>query len=261
MNIFLAKLITFILLTSSSLPGHAHELWLEPENFIIQPNSKLNAHIKVGQKFNGDKFPYLHSETKSLKLFLKKKTIILKLRDGDYPAIQSSLKKAGLYTLSYESIPERVNYKNFETFQSFLKEQDIWDEWSEKNSSLINTDINETYTRYAKSLINVGDGLGEDFNTGLLFELIALNNPYVSENKVEILLLYKNKPFANSQITIFNKINDQTIISKTRTDNNGKAFIPLNKGGIFLLSAVHFKKSEIKNADWHSLWASLTFEK
>ena len=64
MNSFLVKLITVILLTSSSLPGHAHELWLEPENFIIQPNSKLNAHIKVGQKFNGDKFPYLHSETK-----------------------------------------------------------------------------------------------------------------------------------------------------------------------------------------------------
>ncbi len=33
------------------------------------------------------------------------------------------------------------------------------------------------------------------------------------------------------------------------------------KKGAFLISAVHFKKSEIKNADWHSLWASLTFKK
>ena len=96
-------------------------------------------------------------------------------------------KKADLYILSYESIPEKVNYKNFKIFQSFLEEQDIWDEWSKKNSFLVNTDINEIYTRYAKSLINVVGGLGEDLNTGLLFELIALNNPYISKNKVEVL--------------------------------------------------------------------------
>ena len=118
MNSYLVKLVIIILLALSSLSGHTHELWLEPEKFTIQPNSKLNAHIKVGQEFNGDKFPYLFSETKSLKIFFDKKEIILRPRDGDYPAIQSKLKKADLYILSYESIPEKVNYKNFKIFQT-----------------------------------------------------------------------------------------------------------------------------------------------
>lgn len=261
MKKFLAKLIITIFLISNSIPSYSHELWLEPENFTTEPDTKLNIHIKVGQKFNGDKFPYLQSETKKLKIFLEEKEIKLKLRDGDYPAIQFPLKKIGLYTVSYESNPEEVIYQNFRLFQSFLEEQDIWDEWSKKNPNLINTDIRETYTRYAKSHIEVGNGKGKDFNTGLLFELILLENPYKNRNKIEVLLLYKNKPFPNSQITIFNKIDEQTIISKIRTDNNGKAFISIKKKGIYLLSAVHFKKSEVKNTDWQSLWASLTFKK
>ena len=261
MNHFLAKLTVVLLFSSISLTSSAHELWLEPEAFITQPNSKLNAHIKVGQKFNGDKFPYLRSETKSLKLFLEQKSITLQPRDGDYPAIQSLLEESGLHVLSYESTPEKVDYKNFEIFKTFLKDEGIWNEWSAKNPDFINSDINETYTRYAKSLIQVGTKSGEDFNTGLLFELIALNNPYGSENKIDVLLLYKNKPFPNSQITIFNKTGNETTISKIKTNNDGKAIISLEKKGAFLISAVHFKKSEIKNADWHSLWASLTFKK
>ena len=261
MNHFLAKLTVVLLFSSISLTSFAHELWLEPEAFITQPNSKLNAHIKVGQKFNGDKFPYLRSETKSLKLFLEQKSITLQPRDGDYPAIQSSLKESGLHILSYQSVPEKVDYKNFEVFKSFLQDEGLWKKWSKENPDFINSDINETYTRYAKSLIQVGAKPGEDFNTGLLFELIALNTPYGSENEVDVLLLYKNKPFPNSQITIFNKTKNETTISKIRTNNDGKATISLKKKGAFLISAVHFKKSEIKNADWHSLWASLTFKK
>ena len=153
MNYFLAKLILIISFSFTTITSSAHELWLEPETFITQPYSKLNTHIKVGQKFNGDKFPYLSSETKSLRLFLDQRPIILKPRDGDYPAIQSILKKSGLYVLSYESFPEKVDYKNFETFKTFLKEEGIWDSWNKKNSKFINSDISEIYTRYAKDTI------------------------------------------------------------------------------------------------------------
>ena len=261
MNHFLAKLTVVLLFSSISLTSSAHELWLEPEAFITQPNSKLNAHIKVGQKFNGDKFPYLRSETKSLKLFLEQKSITLKPRDGDYPAIQSPLKESGLHILSYESVPEKVDYKNFEVFKSFLQDEGLWKRWSKENPDFINSDIKETYTRYAKSLIQVGAKSGEDFNTGLLFELIALNNPYKNTNEVEVLLLYDGKPNPNSQITTFHKNRNQTEITKTKTDSSGKATISIKNTGLFLLSSVYFKKSDIKNADWQSLWASLTFQK
>jgi uncharacterized GH25 family protein len=261
MKYFLAKLTLTILFSLISITSSAHELWLEPEAFITQPNSKLNAHIKVGQKFNGDQFPYLRSETKNLKLFLDRKLIALTPREGDYPAIQSILKQAGLHVLSYESTPEKVDYKNFDTFKTFLQEEGIWNKWSQKNPDFINTDIKENYTRYAKSLIQVGAKPGEDFNTGLLFELIALNTPYTNTDKIEILLLYNGKPHPNSQITIFHKNKDQTSISKTKTNIHGKATISFEKTGRYLLSSVYLEKKKSDKADWQSLWASLTLQK
>jgi cobalt/nickel transport protein len=263
MNNFIGKLIIAVLLSTSSVSVLAHEMWLEPEPFITQSNTDLKAHIKVGQNFSGEKFPYIKSETKSLKLFLTQKEIKLKHRDGDYPAIKFPLTSPGLYVLSYESFPEKVNYANFEKFKSFLEEQNVWDNWSKQNPSFLNTNINELYTRYAKSLIQVGNQTEDDFNTGLTFELIALDNPYKENNKkgINVLLLYKNKPFPNSQIAIFNKLNNSVSVNKVITNKEGKAFVSLENNGLFLISSVHFIKSENKKADWHSLWASLTFSK
>jgi len=263
MNNFIGKLIIAVLLSTSTVSVLAHEMWLEPEQFITQSNTDLKAHIKVGQNFSGEKFPYIKSETKSLKLFLTQKEIKLKHRDGDYPAIQSLLTSPGLYVLSYESVAEKVNYASFEKFKSFLEEQNVWDNWSKENPSFINSTINEIYTRYAKSLVQVGSTSEEDFNTGLPFELIAIDNPYKNKNAkgIHVLLLYQNKPFANSQITVFHKLNNKVSIAKTTTNSDGKALISLENKGLYLVSAVHFVKSESKSADWHSLWASLTFEK
>ena len=263
MNKFLVKLLLIIFFIFKITLVRAHEMWLEPINFVPTINETLSAHIKVGQNFNGESYPYIKSETKSLKLFNQQKIIKLKHRDGDYPAIQSPMKQNGLYVLSYESIPEKVNYENFNKFKEFLEEQDIWNKWSKENPSYIISTINVIFTRYAKSLIQTGKSIDQDFNTQLLFEIIALENPYSAKNKegIKVLLLYKNKPFANSLITVFNKINNITSKQKIITDAKGEAYIPLKKQGTYLLSAVHFIKNNNKDADWHSLWASLTFEK
>jgi len=261
MNNFLIKIIFILFFSLKTSFVFSHEMWIEPESFVLRANEKLNAHIRVGQNFNGNSYPYISSETKSLKLFNKQKQIFIKNRDGDYPAIQLILRKNDLYILSYESIPEKVDYENFDKFKLFLQEQNLWNKWSKDNPNLINSKINEIYTRYAKSLIQVGNSDGNDFNTGLKFELIALNNPYNKSQKLEVLLIYNNKPFKNSLITIFNKFDNKIEINKIMTNQFGKATISLNKKGIYLLNAVQFIKNNTPSADWQSLWASLTFEK
>lgn len=262
MNKFLVKLILILVCSWQAAMVQAHEMWLEPLNFFPNINEQLKVHIKVGQNFNGESYPYIQSETKSLQLFNQNKTITLKHRDGDYPAIQSIVQKNGLHVLSYESIPEKVNYESFDKFKQFLQEQDLWDKWSKENPSYINSTIKEVYTRYAKSLIQIGQSNDEDFNTKLPFEIIALQNPYSAKNEkgIKVLLLYQNKPFKNYLINVFIKLNSDITKYKFKTNNYGEVFIPLNKKGIFLLSAVHFIKNKDYNSDWHSMWASLTFE-
>ena len=79
--------------------------------------------------------------------------------------------------------------------------------------------------------------------------------------KLRFFCFIKTNLFPIHKLLFLIKLENETTISKIRTNNDGKATIALEKKGAFLISAVHFKKSEIKNADWHSLWASLTFKK
>lgn len=257
------KLISIFIILTYGFSSSAHEMWLEPENFILKKNTEVKVNIRVGENLVGDSFPYIGSETKSFKLFLNKKQIKLKYRDGDYPAMKSLLKNNGLYVISYQSTPEQVNYENFSKFESFLKDQNLWDHWSSIYPSFINTEIKERYIRYAKSLVQVGQEKGKDFNTNLEFEIIAIDNPYIktNDNRIQILILYKNKPHINSQVTIFKKLNNKVVINKIKTNSEGKAFINLKEKGFFLISAIHFIKDPKNPLEWYSMWASLTFYK
>jgi uncharacterized GH25 family protein len=69
MNNFIGKFIVICLLFTTPLAAFAHELWLEPEQFILQPNTDVKADIKVGQQLHGNKYPYINSETKIYIIF------------------------------------------------------------------------------------------------------------------------------------------------------------------------------------------------
>ena len=260
MKNLLKKIVAIFIFYFYCTLSFSHELWLEPVQFNLQPNDKLQAHIKVGQNFNGEKYPYIGAETVKLNLFQNQKAIKLKHRDGDYPAIQAVLSKKGSYVLSYQSVPELLEYDNYEKFKSFLEEQGLWD----KNKFHNVEKITETYTRFAKSIIIAGNEKGSDHKTGLLFEMVLkepIRNAKVN-SYLPVKLLYHNKPYANSQITVFRSFEKTLNIDKIKTNSAGEANIPIKKGGLFLLNAVHFSENNNKKipAKWQSLWSSLTFE-
>lgn len=258
-NLFKKITLFFIFLFFTNI-GFSHELWLEPKKFNLLPNQKLEAHIKVGQNLNGDSFPYISAETSKLNLFLNKTKIQLKHRDGDYPAIQVNLNKRGTYILTYESTPEILKYENFEKFTLFLQEQGLWD----KRIFVPTNDIIESYTRFAKSIIQVGDSYGADFKSDLLFELVAKDpiKNFKTRSNILVKLFYDNQPYQNSQISIFRLHQNKLDIYKVVTNNRGEAKIPTKEGGIFLLSSVYLSNiaQSKTESQWKSLWASLTFE-
>ena len=260
MKNLLKKIISLFVFYFYCTLSFSHELWLEPVNFNLKPNQILQTHIKVGQNFHGEKYPYIGAETIKLNLFHDTKIIQLKHRDGDYPAIQATLAKKGSYILAYESAPELLQYDNFDKFKSFLEEQGLWNQ--EKYTS--SDKISESYTRYAKSIITAGNAPGSDFKTGLLFELVVLNSISNLRNQsdIPVKLYYQDKPYANCQITMFRLFQNNLDIYKIATNDKGEAKIPMKEGGKFLLNAVYFSKNDNKqiNADWKSLWASSTFE-
>ena len=121
--------------------------------------------------------------------------------------------------------------------------------------------IREDYSRSAKALVMAGKpGAAADRVLGLRLELVAEKNPYVT-GRVPVRLLYEGKPLEGALVVAFNKTEPLKKL-KARTDKDGRIQFDLNRPGVWLVTSVHMLPAPPKtNADWESVWASLTFER
>lgn len=128
---------------------------------------------------------------------------------------------------------------------------------------LAQSGFQETYTRFAKSLIGVGDAQGADRATGMEFELTALANPYTDDlsGGLPVALSYRGAPRPDTQIELFERGPDGMVaVTRLRTDADGRARIPVRPGHAYQLDAVLLREAPPDSgAAWESLWANLTF--
>ena len=101
---------------------------------------------------------------------------------------------------------------------------------------------------------------GADRVLGLRLELIAEKNPYVT-GRVPVRLLYEGKPLEGALVVAFNKAEPLKKL-KARTDKDGRVQLEFIRPGTWLVTSVHMFPAPVKaDADWESVWASLTFER
>ena len=247
-------------------PAQAHEFWIEPLDFAVASGEPIKAQNRIGQMLKGDIDPYISSTFVRFTLTDADETRKVKGNLGDRPALQMEPARDGLHIAAYQSTPSTLRYREFGKFKKFVTKEGI--EWvleAHKERGLPDTKFRESYTRFAKSLVAVGDGAGADRPLGLRIELIALTNPYEEEGPVQVQLLYESEPLANIQVAAFRR-NAAGDITRdvTRTDISGKATLPRKDAETTLLSAVHMVEpgaelAKRKGVVWHSLWASLTY--
>lgn len=291
----------FILIVLSPIIApavNAHEYWIEPNNYWLDANQPLLADTKVGQMFDGANLSYSASRVVWRRLANSAGLHSLPGQNGDKPAFQIPTLLPGLNILSMQTFPSSLRYGNWEKFESFANKEGL--EWvldEHRRRDLPTSDFVEIYTRFCKSLVQVGDiQQGADREIGLRFEWIAQTNPYdVNPSNPLILQLRLNgKPRAGVMASVFIKKPGQpeaTTRTTLRTDLNGSVTLPVDSGGDYLISAIHMEAIDFdtqngtfeintegpKTADgegggeklksrvlpqgtvWHSLWTSLTF--
>ena len=275
MSIF-SRIIILVFGLLLSVTVIAHEYWFEPLNFHIQPGEKLMAHEKVGSNFKGNHYSYLPSSYDFLNLTINNETRPVQSRIGDLPAINEVINQEGLLIISATTTASHLSYEKAEKFRSFLHNQG--NEWvlaKHHQRGLPDKGFSESYRRFPKTLVKVGNGKGQDKPLGLLFEWVIETNPYTTkEGPIKAQLLWKGKPMVHKWVNIFNRVfknknkrveNSTLIKTHLTTDKNGRIEIPRAGGGIFLISAVNMiepskKEFEESGAVWESLWASSVYE-
>lgn len=264
--------ITLILCAISTLgialPAFAHEFWLAPQNYQPQTDTTLQVQLRNGQEFKGVEIGYFDKRIEMFDWFQNGTRNPVNSRAGDFPAMTLPLAQDGLMILAYESTFSTLQYPHLGKFLKFADHKGFEDaEARHKLRGLPEGRFNELYTRMCKSLIGVGAAKGQDHETGLETEFVALSNPYTDDlsHGLKVKLLYRGRPRANAQIEVFERSPDQSVeITILHTDAQGHALIPVQAKHTYLLDAVVLREPDEtvggrENAVWETLWASMTF--
>ncbi len=260
----LITLLAFVFAPSA----FGHEFWIEPEEFQLRKNATVVANFRVGETFKGGALSYLPQRSRRFVYEYSGQVRTLEPRIGERPAINLEVRDGGLLVLVHATANSKLRYSEFEKFADFVRHKAADDALTAQTAEGFPEEgIGEVYSRYAKSLVRLGEGLGEDRSFGLETEIVALENPYTgnTQDGLDVLVLYQEEPRRDAQIEVFERAPDTSVIvSLVRTDDFGRATIPVRPGHEYMLDAVVLRRPDAALAAemdviWESLWANLTF--
>ena len=250
-----------------SLSSSAHEFWLEPSDFQPKVGDVVTVDLVIGTHFDGFSSPYTPDEIAAFGLIDAAGNTAIVGRFGDMPAGQFVVAQVGLSLLYHQTTPSYVTYTKPEKFISFAVEKGFADVAARyQKQTAENFRLVEKYRRFAKSLIMVGPASGQDQLLGLEMELVALTNPYQqSVSKEFTVAVYESGvPRPGAQVTVFIRHTPSDVEKKIIiADERGQVHLSLLPGRHYLFDSVKLQPIEdadpVKNAEWESLWAALTF--
>ncbi len=247
--------------------ARAHEFWVEPLSHVVAAGDTVEANLKVGQDYSGSTFPYLPTRFEDFTVTNPTGIADIGGTIGDVPAVRLADLPDGLQIITYASTADVLKFDAWETFTHYVSyEGNDWAVAAHEAAGLPMTGFSEAYRRNAKALVQVGTPVADrdvDRAVGMPLELIALQSPYAmnaGQTTLPVQLLWHGVPLADQQINIFHR-DDVTGLSHVTTDAEGRAMVPVDRQGRYLLNAVHMMlNGNGAEHAWSSHWASLTFE-
>ena len=244
---------------------YAHDFWIEPVNFRPVTGDEVPLVLRVGQNLSGDRLPYINDWFSDYRVVAPSGARPIDGLMGDDPAGSFQALESGVHLVGYRSTRDFVELEPAKFDSYLVKEglEHIIDLRAERGES--DRPASEYYSRCAKSLIEVGRG-GPDkayaARLGYTLELVPQENPYALRpgDTLPLLLLYENEPIEGILIIAFTSDAPDHRV-RARTDADGRAELPLDRPGLWLVKAVHMiaVPEAVTGADWESFWASLTF--
>lgn len=260
---------SLILLALLATTAQAHEFWLEPRAFQVESTETLEADLRNGENFKGISLSFFENRFTRFEMVMGDRVTPVSGRMGDSPALRvESVGQDGLLVILHETTPSSLKYATWEKFQKFVAHKDFKTaEADHLAAGWPQEGFRESYTRHAKALVAVGDGLGQDQAFGLKTEFVARTNPYDPDfaGTMVVDLFEEGQPRPDAQVEVFDRAPDGTVaVTLHRTDAVGVARIPVTAGHDYLFDAVVLRPAPPNPDDprapvWLTHWAALTF--
>ena len=247
---------------TASPAASAHEFWLEPTAFNAPAGRPIGIYVCNGSGFEGWSLPRDPRRIEEFVAVGPDGSHPVAGLDGSEPAGIVRLTGPGSYVLAYRS-NRAMTVQPDEKFDAYLREKGLDAVLATRNKERHGGGrVRESYSRYAKSLVRVSNSsLPADRVIGLPLEIVAENDLFATnEDTKTFRVLYRGEPLAGVLVAAMRPGTTDTDVT-ARTDSSGRVQFSLRKGGAWRMAAVHMvaPPSDV-DADWDSLWASLTFE-
>lgn len=250
------------LATATSL--FAHDFWIEPSSFRPRAGETITVQLRVGEHFEGDA---VGRNPERIERFILAGPVgehAIPGVAGRTPAGEIGVDARGFHVIAYRSRPSRVELAG-PAFEAYLREEGL-----ERISALraeggkSQEPGRELFSRCAKAIIAVGGGAGDAYTKPLALplELILEQSPAALEagKTLPVRLLYQGKPLPGALVVLLGR-KDPSKRLTARSDGDGRARFVVPGADVLLVKAVHMIPAPAgTDADWESLWASLTFE-
>lgn len=281
----------FLLILLGALAGistaTAHEYWIEPINYQPVPGKKVLANLRNGEDFEGVSFPRLPLELVSVTQTSASGRAPIAGRLGDFPAIHFTPLALGWNLATVQTQPKVLRYTEPDKFDGFIRSHGF-ESFIKKHPDLLgeNNVVEETYTRFAKTLINVkADSTlastpeapdtidasgpsahiknGANSNTPdwtinqLRFEWVVKQFPTLNQ-PIIIQLLHNNSPLPNRHVEVYTKSDTSVNRAVFKTDAQGTLVLPIVNTVDYLINAVRVERSDVETPAITTDWASLT---
>jgi uncharacterized GH25 family protein len=244
-------------------PASAHDFWIEPARFESDVGTAIPLRLLIGHGTDREEYPRTDKH-------LVRFTARGPGGESDVPGVSGVSPagflrptKAGLHVVAYRSRATRHRMEAA-AFETYLAEEGL-DEAvrlrRERGHSALPG--REAFSRCAKALLAVG-GSAEgafDAKADLELEIVPESNPFllVPPAEVPVRVLWKAAPLAKARVAAY-RLDEPDAVVSARTDAEGRARLRLAEPGRWLVKCVHlFEAKDDPEADWESLWASLTF--
>jgi uncharacterized GH25 family protein len=253
--------IALLLSTASAL---AHDFWIEPTHFAPELGQVVGLRLRVGVSLVGDPVGVTPEYFKQFVVEAGQQRRPVNVRDSADPAGQVRITAPGLQVVGYHGQPSRIEL-GADKFNAYLKDEGLEAVLKQRaRRKQSQASARELYARCAKSLLQSGpaDAAQHDQRLGFALELIAERNPYAMRvgQALPLQLIYEGRPLRGALVVALNSLNPGQKLS-ARTDRDGRVRLALPPGGMWLVKAVHMVPAPAgSDADWSSLWASLSFE-
>lgn len=247
-------------LLALAVPALGHEFWIEPSTFAPAPGQSVAFRLRVGDGFPGEPFA---RNPKHIRRFVIREAGSERPVPGAAgrdPAGHARVTGKGLAIVGYRSHPTRIELPAAK-FNRYLEEEGLKTilDLRRKRNDLASPG-REIYSRCAKALL--ASGPGRDERLGFDLEIVAEDNPHDRRpgEPLTLRVFHQGSALPGALVRAFESGHRAPVL-EARTGPDGRATVKLPRRGVWMLGVVHMKPApKDANADWESLWASLTFQ-